>query len=52
MKTILITVLSAVVIVLGTGCAASTTVGNRDQHGASTSVKTEGHHKGVHASVY
>ena len=52
MKTIL-TLLTLVAFAVGqSGCAASASVGNRDQHGAAVSAKTKGPKKGVSANVY
>jgi hypothetical protein len=51
MKTI-VSLLGIAVLALSSGCAAKTTFGNRDQHGAGVSVKTKGVEKGVRADVY
>ncbi len=52
MKTILSLLVVAMLAGVGGGCAAKTTVGNRDQHGAGFSARTRGTDPGVHARVY
>lgn len=52
MKTIVSLLGVAVLALSYSGCAAHTSIGNRDQHGAGVAVKTQGAQKGVRAKVY
>lgn len=52
MKTILTLLTVAAFALVQSGCAASASVGNRDQHGASIAAKTKGPHKGVSADIH